>query len=272
VSGGSVEESRGPSSGQSSMRTDAQSTGHTSQQASAQPSLQLSVIVAAFNEEASIEQCVRRIAATFPRDTEILVVDGGFDRTGEIVRGLESEIAGLRYVRNENDRGKGHAIRTGIQAARADVMAQLDADLQFPPEQLPNLLAPIAGGRADVVLGSRFCEGAVREPGSTPWLRTAGNRAVSAIASLVFGQRMTDVLAGIKVWTRAAIASFELTSDHYSYEIEIPAKALRKGWTVLDMPVVTCARDGGSSRVRVVSAGMRMLADIVRFRLQALSR
>ena len=166
---------------------------------------QLSIIVACFNEEASIERCVRAIAEAFPHSTEILVVDGGHDATGRIVRDLEPEISGLRYVRNDNDRGKGHAIRRGIAEARADVMAQLDADLQFPPDQLPELLAPVASGRADVVCGSRFLAASVREPGSTPAARTFGNRTLSALASLVFGHRMTDVLAGIKVWTRQAI-------------------------------------------------------------------
>jgi glycosyltransferase involved in cell wall biosynthesis len=234
-----------------------------------QPSL--TIIVAAFNEEENIEGCVRRIAAAFPADTEILVVDGGNDRTSEIVRNLEPVVSGLRLVRNENDRGKGHAIGRGVVEARADIMAQLDADLQFPPEQLPALVAVVREGRADVVLGSRFLPGAVREPGSTPLARTLGNLAISAFVSLLFGRRLTDVLAGIKVWSRQAVADGGITSDYYSYEIEIPAKALRRGWTVVEMPVATAAREGGVSQVRVVRAGLRMLLDTVRFRLQPLA-
>lgn len=227
---------------------------------------QLSIIVASFNEEASIERCVRRIHAIFPSETEILVVDGGQDRTGEIVLGLEKELSGLRYIRNENDRGKGHAIRHGIQEARAPVMAQLDADLQFRPEELPQMIAEVREGRADIVLGSRFCAEAVREDGATPAARTVGNKTISAIASLLFGQRMTDVLAGIKVWSREAIEGFDLTSDNYSYEIEIPARALMQGRKVCDFPVTTSPRTEGVSQVSVVREGLNMLGDMLRFR------
>ena len=82
----------------------------------------LSVIVATFNEEANIEQCVRRILAVFAEGCELLVVDGGSDRTGEIVQELAGEFPAIRYVRNDNDRGKGHAIRTGIAFGGAGLL------------------------------------------------------------------------------------------------------------------------------------------------------
>lgn len=228
----------------------------------------LSVLVATFDEEDTIEACVRRIAAVpFEGALEILVVDGGRDRTGEIVRRLEAELP-VRYVRNEGDRGKGHAIRTGCAAARGDVVAQIDADLQFLPEELPRLVAPIVEGRADVALGSRFARGSVRGPGSTPLLRTLGNKLASGYASLLFGHRMTDVQAGMKAWSRRAMERLgPLTSDGYAYEVEIPARALRAGLRVVDVPVTTEARAGGETKVNVVLDGLPLLVAITRFRL-----
>ncbi|HEY8430150.1 MAG TPA: glycosyltransferase family 2 protein [Sandaracinaceae bacterium] len=228
----------------------------------------LSVLVATFDEEDTIEACVRRIAAVpFELGLEILVVDGGRDRTGAIVRALEAELP-VRYVRNEGDRGKGHAIRTGCAAARGDVIAQIDADLQFLPEELPRLVAPIREGRADVVLGSRFARGSVRGPGSTPLVRTLGNKLASGYASLLFGHRMTDVQAGMKAWSRRAMERFgPLTSDGYAYEVEIPARALRAGLRVIDVPVTTEARAGGETKVNVVLDGLPLLVAITRFRL-----
>lgn len=226
-----------------------------------------SVIVATFNEQDTIERCVRRIFATYPSGCEVLVVDGGSDRTGEIVRGLAEEFPNLRYIANEDDRGKGHATKVGIEAAQADVMAEIDADLQFLPEELPRLFEPIVAGQADVVLGSRFAKGSVRLPGSTTWLRTFGNKITSFYASLLFRQRMTDVLAGMMAWTRQTVDAIDLRSDNYSYEVEIPVKALRKGLRVVDVPVTTDARQGGQSCVNVAMDGLTLLRDITRFRL-----
>jgi dolichol-phosphate mannosyltransferase len=228
--------------------------------------LERSIIVATFNEQETIEPCLRRIFAVFPTGCEVLVVDGGSDETGAVTRRLCGEFPGLRYVRNENDRGKGHATRVGIDAARGALMAEIDADLQFLPEELPRLFAPLQEGKADVALGTRFAAGSVREPGSTTPLRTFGNFTTSLYASLLFGQRMTDVLAGMTAWTRGTIEAIGPICDNYSYEVEIPVKALKHGLRVVDVPITTLARQGGQSNVHVVMDGLAILRDITLFR------
>jgi len=229
--------------------------------------LELSVIVAAFNEQDTIENCVRQIFEVYPQQCELLVVDGGTDGTEQVVQGLAGEFPALRYVRNHNDRGKGHAIRTGIAEARADVMAQIDADLQFLPSDLPQLVAPIKENRADVTLGTRFATGSVRLPGSTPTFRRWGNKFASFYASLLYWHRMTDVQAGMKAWTRQAAELIDLQSDNYSYEVEIPIKALRSKLRVVEVPITTDARQGGETCVNVVFDGVALLRDITCFRL-----
>jgi len=221
----------------------------------------LSIIVATRDEELNIEECLRRVFKVYPEDCEVLVIDGGSDRTGEIVQRMCGEFPSLRYIRNENDRGKGHAIRIGIQEAKADLMAQFDADLQFLPEELPHVLEPILSGRADVTLGSRFAKESSRLAGSCPFWRKMGNYFVSAYASLLFWNRMTDVTAGMKAWTRDAARLFNIQSDNFSYEVEIPAKALRKGLRVVDVPVTTDARKGGVTKANVVFDGIALLWD-----------
>ncbi|HOI10118.1 MAG TPA: glycosyltransferase family 2 protein, partial [Myxococcota bacterium] len=140
----------------------------------------ISVIVAALNEAGTIEACVRRIRAVYPDDGEVLVVAGGTDATADRVDAMAAADPRVRCIRNPDDRGKGHAIRVGIAHAAAPIHAQIDADLQFLPEELPRLADPIRRGEADVVLGTRFAPGATRLPGSTPVVRTLGNKAVSA--------------------------------------------------------------------------------------------
>ncbi len=227
----------------------------------------LTIIVAAFNEQETIEACVRRVFAVYPDDCELLVVDGGSDGTGDIVTGLADDYPLLRYIHNDNDRGKGHAIRTGIEAARSNVMAQIDADLQFLPEELPQLVEPIKTDHADVTLGSRFLSDSIRRKGSTPWFRSLGNKSASGYASILFGHRMTDVQAGMKAWTRQAAQAIDLKSDNYSYEVEIPVKALRAGLRVVDVPITTDSRQGGQTNVNVVYDGIPLLRDITLFRL-----
>jgi glycosyltransferase involved in cell wall biosynthesis len=227
----------------------------------------LSIIVATFNEEESIEACLRRLLEVFPAGAEILVVDGGFDDTKRIVLQIAEDHECVRYVRNNNDRGKGHAIRTGIQEARGRIQTQIDADLQFHPEEIPKLIQPIRDGEADVTLGSRFDKDAVRKPGAAPFFRTLGNFIVSRYASLVVRHSMGDVTAGMKAWTAEAIAKVDLQSDNYSYEVEIPIKALVRGFRVMDVPVTFEVRHGGESHVNVISVGLALLRDITLFRL-----
>jgi len=227
----------------------------------------LSVIVTTLNEEASIERLLQRVVAVYPADIEILVVDGGTDRTGEIVQQFATSHPGVRYIRNENDRGKGHAVHVGLAAAKAPLIAQLDADLQFLPEELPQLLTPLVENRADLVLGSRFMSGATRLPGSTPRVRTMGNWITSAYASVLFGRRMTDVLAGMKAWRREVHERIKLRSEGCSYDAELPVKAVRAGFRVVDVPITTDARHGGVSAIHVVRDGWRILRDLTCYRI-----
>lgn len=225
----------------------------------------VSILIPAFNEESGIEECLARVTGVMNERAEVLVIDGGQDGTAAKVRQYAAIRPEVRYVSNHPDRGKGHAIRTGMGLARGRWHVQFDADLQFDAADLPALLEPLQAGRADVVLGSRFLPNSGRDVEAS-WLRSLGNRAVSAWVSLLFGQRFTDVMAGIKAWSAEAATRMDLQSDDYSYELEIPARARRLGLRVVEVPVTTRARAKGESKVRVISAGLRALVAAMRFR------
>jgi len=224
----------------------------------------VSVIIAALNEERSIAEVVRRVFQALP-GAEVLVVHGGTDGTGKVVQDLAVHFPRLRLIPNPNDQGKGHAIRVGIAHASGEVHAQIDADLQFLPEELPKLVDPLLTQGVDITLGSRFMAGSVREPSSTPLLRTLGNLTASLYASMACRHRITDTQAGMKAWTRAAIERIGLKSDNYSYESEIPVKGALGGMRVLDIPITTLKRFTGISNVNVLLDGLRLLWDITRF-------
>ena len=97
--------------------------------------------------------------------------------------------------------------------------------------------------------------------------RRWGNKSASFYASLLFFHRMTDVQAGMKAWTRSAAEMIDFRSDNYSYEVEIPIKALRRSLRVVDVPITTDARQGGETCVNVVFDGIALLRDITYFRL-----
>lgn len=231
----------------------------------------VSIIISCFNEEENIEQCVRSVAAAMP-ESEILVVHGGADRTSEIANSLKAEIPAIRVVRNENDRGKGHAIRKGIECASHDVMAQFDADNQFFASDLPALVDPILAGRADVTLGSRFLPSADRSAYQPSFFRDFGNRTLSAYVGLLCGKKVTDVTAGVKAWTRKAIQSIDLTDDKYSYEAEIVVRAFSLRLSVQDIPVKYSSRSAGesmhTSTSKVIIAGLTIMKNCLSYHIR----
>jgi glycosyltransferase involved in cell wall biosynthesis len=229
--------------------------------------MSLSIIVPCRNEASNIARCLERLVTAVP-DAEILVVDGGSDETAGIVRGFALRYPSVKYIGNRGDRGKGHAIRVGIGESRRAVIVQIDADLQFKPEEIPQLVEPILKNEADVVLGSRFSAGSRRQRGSSQAVRHLGNLFFSGYVSFLCRRRMRDVLAGFKAWRREVTASFPLKSDTFSYETEIPLKAVRHGWRVVDVPVTYYPRVAGSSSVSILKTGFRILLDSLRFRLE----
>ncbi|MBN2342092.1 MAG: glycosyltransferase family 2 protein [Deltaproteobacteria bacterium] len=230
-------------------------------------SYRYAIIVAAFNEADNIATCLQRIFAVFPNDAEVIVVDGGSDDTGRIVAETQPHFPQLRYIHNENDRGKGHAIRVGMHASRAPVTGQLDADLQFFPEDLRRLFQVIENNTADVALGSRFHPEVRHLLKDDGIFRHMGNIVVSRVASALFAHQMTDVLAGIKAWNTEKMNALGIRYDSFSYEVEIPVRALKSRLRVMDVPVRTVPRPGGTSKVRVIRDGTRILLDTALMKL-----
>lgn len=205
-----------------------------------------SIIIACLNEADTIIECLERLTQSAP-EAEILVLDGGKDRTYELAQIFAQSHTNVVPIRNENDRGKGSAIKAGIKRASFDLMCQFDADLQFEPEDIARVMAPILEGRADVVIGSRFMKEADTSNYEFSFLRTVGNRMVNAWVSLLCGQSITDVTTGYKAWTKAAMQKIRFQDDGFVYEVEIPVRACMEGLRVAQVPVKYHDRQGGIS-------------------------
>ncbi len=218
----------------------------------------VSVIISCWNEEDNIAACLKAVLEAMP-EAEVLVVAGGNDRTADLADEWAKEYPLVRVVRHVPDRGKGHAIRDGSALARAPVIAQFDADLQFLATDLPAIVAPILSGQYDVCIGSRFQEG-IKSPAERSWSRNFGNFVLSRWVSLLTGHRLTDVTAGLKAWTREAINRIDFRDDTYSYEAEIVVRTAVLGLRILEIPVGYAARSAGvsmhTSTLRLAKAGI----------------
>lgn len=206
----------------------------------------LAVVVPARNEEATIAELLDRISAVEVWDHEVrifVVDDGSTDRTAEIARRM-----GATVVRHPANLGLGAAVRSGLRVAveaGADLVAYLDADLEYFPEDVPDLVAPILAGRAEYVLGSRF-RGGVR--GMRPH-RRLGNYAFTALLVLLTRRWMTDGQTGIRAFSREAAERAEIVHD-YNYAQVLTLDLLRKGFVMEEVPVRYRVREHGESFVR----------------------
>jgi len=209
-------------------------------------SSKVSVIISCFNEEDTIEECLCRLVTALP-DAEIIVVHGGHDQTAAKAREIAKNQPNIRVLKNYGDTGKGHAIKIGISVATHEVMAQMDADLQFMPEELPKLLEPIFRGEADITFGARFMPESDVQHYKFSFFRVMGNKTVNRYFSLLTGFKFQDITTGYKAWTREAIEAIQFRDNRFVYEAEIAVKGAMKGFRFLMVPVTYYNRLGGIS-------------------------
>jgi glycosyltransferase involved in cell wall biosynthesis len=185
-----------------------------------------------FNERNTIEEIIRRVLAV-PLRIELIVVDDcSTDGTIQILERLQAEL-GFTLLRQPANAGKGSALRRGFAAVTGDLVVIQDADLEYSPEEYPQLIELIMLGRADVVFGSRFL-GRHRVFLLTHYL---GNRIVTFIANVLYNTMLTDMETCYKVMRVDVLRSMELKSNGFGIEPEITAKVFKRGYRVYEVPI-----------------------------------
>lgn len=192
----------------------------------------LSVVMPAYNEEATIEEIIRRVLAVRMRIQLIVVDDGSRDRTREILAGLEKEL-GFELLLQERNQGKGAALRRGFAAVKGDLVVIQDADLEYSPEEYPDLVQLICEGRADVVYGSRFL-GRHRVFMFSHYL---GNRIVTLLTNILYNTMLTDMETCYKVMRSEVVKGMNLQSNGFGIEPEMTAKIFKGGHRVYEIPI-----------------------------------
>jgi glycosyltransferase involved in cell wall biosynthesis len=192
----------------------------------------LSVVMPVFNERETIEEIVRRVLAVPMRIDLIVVDDGSTDGTREQLLALQTEL-GFRLLLQERNQGKGAALRRGFQEATGDLVVIQDADLEYSPEEYPELVQLICDGRADVVYGSRFL-GRHRVFMFSHYL---GNRVVTLVTNVLYNTMLTDMETCYKVMRTEVVRGMDLQSNGFGIEPEMTAKIFKRGYRVYEIPI-----------------------------------
>ncbi len=230
----------------------------------------MSVVIPSYNEEKRIRGSLMETCAYLNdsgMEYEIIVVDdGSSDGTSRIVEGMTPDFPKVRLVRYEKNRGKGHALRTGVLVTTGDLILVMDADLSTPIEELWKLMPYLAGGGYDIAIGSRALalSDIIRKQ---PWWRQSMGKMFNRIVKVLVIGDFRDTQCGFKLFTGDVARNLFLEAkiDRFAYDVEILARAKRKGYGIIEVPIRWI--NSPESRVDPLKDSLQMMFDLVRIRL-----
>ena len=199
----------------------------------------LSVIVPVFNERGTVAEILRRMrSVSLPLELEIIVVDdGSTDGSDQVLAALKDST--VRVIRHSTNKGKGAAVRSGLRAARGDLLLIQDSDLEYDPDEWTKLLEPLLKGKADVVYGSRF----TGERKNMMLMHWIGNRFLCLVTNVLYATTLSDMETCYKLFRRTVLSGITLRANRFDFEPEITAKVLRSGYRIYEVPISYAGRE-----------------------------
>jgi glycosyltransferase involved in cell wall biosynthesis len=232
--------------------------------------MRLSILIPAYQEERTIAEVLRRVAAADTEsigfDKEILVCDDGSrDRTVACVEEVMRDHASIRLLRHPRNRGKGAAIRTALDEARGDYVLIQDADLEYDVADYPALLLAVKDG-AEAVYGSRFLRKGYPDGMRVP--NYVANRLLSGTANLLFGHAITDEATCFKVVRTDLLRSLGLTCERFEFCPEVTAKLGKRRVKIIEVPVRYTARTSAEGKKVAWHDGLEAMWVLLRERVR----
>ncbi|NBX69205.1 MAG: glycosyltransferase family 2 protein [Proteobacteria bacterium] len=224
--------------------------------------MKLSVVIPAHNEEGCIESTVVQLSKYLVKEAiphEIIVVDdGSTDQTPFILEKISGFIPELRWVKNSAPNGFGYAVRCGLSCFSGDAVAIYMADASDTPEDLARFYKTFTYQKVDCVFGTRWEKQS--KVVDYPWFKLILNRLVNRFIQLLFGIRYNDVTNAFKLYSRRTIKGVEpILSPHFNLTVELPLKAIVRGYSYTVLPNTWINRKTGESKLKIKEMGSRYL-------------
>lgn len=233
--------------------------------------MKLSILIPVYNEERTIKTVLKKISdlRISGWSKEIVVIDDGSkDNSKKIIKEFQSK--SIKLIEHSKNMGKGEAVKSGIDQASGEYILIQDADLEYSPNDISKLLDPIERKRTKVVYGTRLR----RLPDFTRDERSArffihylGNRFLSILTSLLYGTWITDMETGYKLFPREAVKDMIIHAQSFDFEPEITAKLLKKGFSILEIPITTNPRGySEGKKLNTIKDGIKALWALFKYR------
>jgi glycosyltransferase involved in cell wall biosynthesis len=222
-------------------------------------SSQVDVLLPALNEEAAISRTITDFAIVFPDACFVVVNNGSDDDTRSLaIETLESLDVEYRLV-DEPRRGKGFAVRAGLEVCRGDVVVMADADATYDATDARRMTDLLLADELDLVVGDRHSSGAYRRT-QTSRLHRIGNRMMQSLVNRFYRCELSDILSGLRVLSRRFVDSYPCVVTGFELETDMTVHALDRQLRVAELPISYRERpDGGASKIRPLRDGVRIV-------------
>ena len=225
----------------------------------------LSVVIPAYNEESTLARVVGQVQS-IPSLLEIVIIDDcSSDATAAVADDLARQDSRIKVAHHPKNRGKTEALKTGFALTVGEIVIVQDADLEYAPEEIAGVIAPIIAGEADVVYGSRFL---VRKATRVLYFyHYLANKSLTFFSNLLTNVNMTDVETGYKAFRGDIIRNMTITSSGFGFEIEVTAKVAKLQCAIYEVPISYHGRTYEQGKKIGLKDGIAALWYIVKFNL-----